>query len=135
MEARNILVKCTELGAAELAICERGTAFGYNNLVVDPLGILELKTLRAPVVFDVTHAVQQPGGGGTNTSGRGHHVEALARAGVALGIEGLFVEVHPTPHKALCDGPCALGLERLEQWLTQLQALDSMVKSWRENGD
>lgn len=108
-------------------LCERGSSFGYNNLVVDMLG-MDLMKAMAPVIFDVTHALQRPGGRTDSADGRGPQAAALARAGIALGIAGLFVEAHPDPSSALCDGPSALPLADLEPFLKTLVAVDGAVK-------
>ncbi len=127
LEMRHILTKCAEAGNERVLLCERGSSFGYNNLVVDMLGIDLMKPM-APVLFDVTHALQKPGGRADSADGRGDQVAALARAGVAVGIAGLFLEAHPDPAKALCDGPCALPLADLEPFLKQVLAVDAAVK-------
>ena len=126
-EMRHILNKCREAGNERVLLCERGSSFGYNNLVVDMLGMDLMKPL-APVVFDVTHALQKPGGRADSADGRGPQAAALARAGIAVGIAGLFLEAHPDPAKALCDGPSALPLAQLEPFLAQLKAVDTAVK-------
>ncbi len=105
-EMRHIITKFNEAGNNNIALCERGSSFGYNNLVVDMLGMDDMKAM-APVIFDATHALQQPGGRETSAGGRRAQAFELARTGMALGIAGLFIESHPTPDKALCDGPCA----------------------------
>lgn len=128
-EMRHIIRKCEEAGNGKVLLCERGTAFGYNNLVVDMLGMDEMKAL-APVVFDATHALQRPGGRVDSADGRRAQAAALTRAGMALGIAGLFLEAHPDPEKALCDGPCALPLDRLRPYLEQVQAIDALVKGF-----
>ena len=127
-EMRHIIAKCREAGNAQILLCERGSSFGYNNLVVDMLGIDLMKPL-APVIFDVTHALQKPGGRADSADGRGAQTAALARAGVAVGIAGLFLEAHPEPAKAKCDGPSALPLHELEPLLRQLIAVDAVVKT------
>lgn len=127
-EMRHIIAKCTEAGNERILLCERGTSFGYNNLVVDMLGIDTMKTM-APVLFDVTHALQLPGGRSDSADGRASQVAALARAGVAVGIAGLFVETHPDPSQAKCDGPCALPLAEFEGFLRQVRAVDVAVKN------
>ena len=127
MEMPHILAKCRDAGNDRILLCERGTSFGYNNLVVDMLG-LDLMKPMAPVLFDVTHALQKPGGRGNSADGRGSQTAALARAGVAVGIAGLFIEAHPDPAKALCDGPSALALDEFEPLLAQLLAIDAAVK-------
>lgn len=126
-EMRHIIAKCAEAGNERVLLCERGSSFGYNNLVVDMLGIDLMKPM-APVLFDVTHALQKPGGRPDSADGRGDQVAALARAGVAVGIAGLFLEAHPDPAQAKCDGPCALPLAELEPFLAQLLAIDAVVK-------
>lgn len=128
-EMRHILAKCQEAGNDRVILCERGSSFGYNNLVVDMLGMDEMKAM-APVVFDATHALQKPGGRTDSADGRRAQATALARSGMAIGISGLFLESHPDPDKALCDGPCALPLAALEPYLEQIWALDRLVKSF-----
>lgn len=127
-EMRAVASKCEALGAREVLLCERGTLFGYNNLVVDPLSFSHLKELGPPVTFDVTHALQQPGALGASTGGRGHLTAPLMAAGVSQGIAALFLEVHPEPREALCDGPCALRLEEAEGLLRRARALDEWAK-------
>ena len=126
-EMRHIIAKCAEAGNTRVLLCERGSSFGYNNLVVDMLGMDLMKPL-APVLFDVTHSLQRPGGRPDSADGRGAQVAALARAGVAVGIAGLFLEAHPDPARAQCDGPCALRLDALEDFLRPLLAIDAVVK-------
>lgn len=127
-EMAHIIRKIAEAGNERVLLCERGTSFGYNNLVVDMLG-MDLMKAMAPVVFDVTHSLQIPGGRADSADGRGNQVAALARAGVAVGIAGLFVEAHPDPAMAKCDGPCALQLADLEDFLRPLLAVDAAVKA------
>ncbi|MDV6319656.1 3-deoxy-8-phosphooctulonate synthase [Chromohalobacter sp. HP20-39] len=129
-EMRHIIRKCEEAGNSRLILCERGSSFGYNNLVVDMLGFGEMKKTGYPVFFDVTHALQQPGGRADSADGRRAQVAELARAGVAVGLAGLFLEAHPDPDNAKCDGPCALPLTRLEGFLSQLKSIDDMVKGF-----
>ena len=126
-EMRHILEKFREAGNDRLLLCERGTSFGYNNLVVDMLGLDDMKSF-APVVFDVTHALQRPGGRADSADGRGSQAGPLARAGLAVGLAGLFLEAHPDPAIALCDGPSALPLDRLEPFLKEAMAIDAAVK-------
>jgi len=126
-EMRHIIRKFAEAGNSRIILCERGTSFGYNNLVVDMLG-MDLMKPMAPVVFDATHALQKPGGRADSADGRRDQAAALARCGMALGIAGLFLEAHPDPEKALCDGPCALPLNALRSYLEQMKAIDSLVK-------
>jgi len=128
-EMSHILGKFEEAGNRRLMLCERGSSFGYNNLVVDMLGFPILKSFGYPVLFDVTHALQMPGGRSDSADGRRQDVLTLAKAGLSQGLAGLFLEAHPDPDKALCDGPCALPLAVLEPFLQQLQALDKLVKS------
>lgn len=128
-EMRHIITKFAEAGNEKVMLCERGSSFGYNNLVVDMLGMDEMKTM-APVIFDATHALQQPGGRTDSAGGRRQQSFQLARAGMALGIAGLFLEAHPDPDKAKCDGPCALPLNKLETYLMQMKAVDDLIKSF-----
>lgn len=127
-EMQHIMQKCREAGNSELILCERGTMFGYNNLVVDMLGFGIMKQLDCPVIFDVTHSLQMPGGRADSADGRRAAVFELAKAGLSQGLAGLFLEAHPDPSQAKCDGPCALPLDKLEPFLAQLQQLDSLVK-------
>ncbi len=129
-EMRHILRKCEEAGNDRLILCERGSSFGYNNLVVDMLGFGIMKQFEYPVFFDVTHSLQMPGGRSDSAGGRRQQVVELGRAGMSQGIAGLFLEAHPDPDKALCDGPCALPLDQLEPFLTQMKAIDDLVKSF-----
>lgn len=128
-EMGNVLAKARALGASGVILCERGTSFGYNNLVVDPLSFTQMKALGAPVSFDVTHSLQLPGGLGAATGGRREYVEPLAIAGVSQGIAALFLELHPNPDRALCDGPCALPLGSLPGLIRRLLAFDALAKS------
>jgi 2-dehydro-3-deoxyphosphooctonate aldolase (KDO 8-P synthase) len=127
-EMRHIMRKFAEAGNEKIILCERGSCFGYNNLVVDMLGMDSMKSM-APVVFDVTHALQKPGGRSDSADGRRGQVAALARSGMALGIAGLFLEAHPDPAQAKCDGPCALPLHAVEPFLAQVKAIDEVAKS------
>ena len=129
-EMQHIINKCAEAGNDRVILCERGSSFGYNNLVVDMLGLGIMKHMNAPVIFDVTHSLQKPGGRTDSADGRREQVTELARAGMAVGLAGLFLESHPDPSKARCDGPSALPLEKLEPFLSQLKAIDSLVKSF-----
>lgn len=128
-EMVHIIAKCVEAGNDRIILCERGSSFGYNNLVVDMLGMDAMKGM-APVVFDATHALQRPGGRSDSADGRRAQAAALARSGMALGIAGLFLEAHPDPESALCDGPCALPLDALQPYLEQMLAIDKLVKSF-----
>jgi 2-dehydro-3-deoxyphosphooctonate aldolase (KDO 8-P synthase) len=131
-EMKHILRKFEEAGNNKLMLCERGSSFGYNNLVVDMLGFSVMKKFRYPVMFDVTHSLQKPGGLAASADGRRADVTQLARAGMSQGLAALFLEAHPDPDKALCDGPCALPLARLEEFLQQMKAVDDLVKSFPE---
>ncbi|MDV6315453.1 3-deoxy-8-phosphooctulonate synthase [Idiomarina sp. HP20-50] len=128
-EMKHIINKFAEAGNENLMLCERGSSFGYNNLVVDMLGMDEMKAM-APVIFDATHALQRPGGRADSAGGRRAQAAQLARSGMALGIAGLFIEAHPNPDEAKCDGPCALPLHALEPYLQQVKAIDDLVKSF-----
>lgn len=129
-EMRHIINKCLEAGNDKVILCERGSVFGYNNLVVDMLGFDTMKAMNVPVFFDVTHALQEPGARADSAGGRRHQISTLAKAGMATGLAGLFLEAHPDPDKAKCDGPCALRLSQLEPFLAQLKALDNLVKGF-----
>ncbi|MBJ7550843.1 3-deoxy-8-phosphooctulonate synthase [Marinomonas ostreistagni] len=129
-EMKHILTKCEEAGNSNLMLCERGTMFGYNNLVVDMLGFGEMKKFDYPVMFDVTHALQRPGGRSDSADGRRAQVTELARAGMSLGLSSMFLETHPDPNNAKCDGPCALPLNKLEPFLKQIKQLDELVKTF-----
>jgi len=129
-EMKHILHKCKEAGNDKLILCERGSSFGYNNLVVDMLGFSIMKETGYPVMFDATHALQMPGGRSDSADGRRALVAQLSRAGLAQGIAGLFLEAHPDPNLAKCDGPCALPLDKLEPYLAQMKAVDELVKSF-----
>ena len=112
-----------------ILVCERGTSFGYNNLVSDMRGLSIMRETGCPVVFDATHSVQLPGGQGTSSGGQREHIPLLARAAVASGVSGLFIETHPDPDRALSDGPNAWPLDRMETLLTTLLAIDRTVKA------
>ena len=129
-EMGNIIKKFEISSNDQLILCERGTSFGYNNLVVDMLGFSVMKSFGYPLLFDVTHALQRPGGSGDSAAGRRESVRELALAGLSQKIAGLFLEVHPEPEKALCDGPCALRLNQLEPFLRQMKEMDDLVKSF-----
>ena len=130
-EMRHIIKKFAEAGNEKVMLCERGSSFGYNNLVVDMLGMDDMKK-QAPVIFDATHALQRPGGRTDSADGRRQQAFELARSGMALGIAGLFIEAHPNPAEAKCDGPCALPLDKLEPYLAQMKAVDDLVKSFEK---
>jgi len=113
----------------QFMVCERGASFGYNNLVSDMRSLAILRESKAPVVFDATHSVQLPGGQGSSSGGQREFVPVLARAAVAVGVSGLFMETHPDPAKALSDGPNAVPLNRMKELLESLLAIDIVVKS------
>lgn len=131
-EMQHILQKCEEAGNSQLLLCERGSMYGYNNLIVDMLGFGIMKKMQRPVIFDVTHSLQMPGGRADSADGRRAAVFELAKAGVSQGLAGLFLEAHPDPDKAKCDGPCALPLDKLEPFLAQLKSLDELVKGFED---
>jgi 2-dehydro-3-deoxyphosphooctonate aldolase (KDO 8-P synthase) len=124
-----VVKKLREAGVENLWLTERGSSFGYNTLVVDYRGLPQLQALGCPVIFDATHSVQQPGGKGTSTGGQREFVAPLARAAVAVGVDGLFMEVHPDPDQALSDGPNMVPLHRLEPLLRQLLDIRGAVGS------
>ena len=128
-QMKNIIEKCNSFGNDNIILCERGSSFGYDNLIVDFLGISEQKAFNYPIILDVTHSLQLPGGQGNSAGGRSHQAEDLAKAAIALKISGLFIEVHPNPDKALCDGPSATKLEDFEDMITKIKKIDDLVKS------
>ena len=127
-EMKNIIEKCASAGNNKITLCERGNSFGYNNLIVDTLNFQILKNLDKPVFFDVTHSLQLPGGLGNAAGGRREYLLSLAKAGISQGIAGLFLEAHPDPDNAKCDGPCALKLDMIEPFLKQIKDLDVFIK-------
>ncbi|WP_317932638.1 3-deoxy-8-phosphooctulonate synthase [Halioxenophilus sp. WMMB6] len=133
-QMKNIVDKFHECGNEQVLLCERGSCFGYDNLVVDMLGFRIMKQVSggAPLLFDVTHALQCRDPMGAASGGRREQVAELGRAGVAVGIAGLFLEAHPEPERALCDGPSALPLAMLEPFLAQMKAFDDLYKSMPE---
>jgi 2-dehydro-3-deoxyphosphooctonate aldolase (KDO 8-P synthase) len=128
-DARNIVEKAREAGCEKLLLTERGATFGYNNLVVDMRSFPIMRGFGVPVVFDVTHSLQLPGGLGDATGGQSEYIEFLARAGVACGVDAVFMEVHECPERALSDGPNALPLERMEALLKMLRDIHRLVRS------
>jgi len=130
-QVSNLVEKFRECGNDNLMLCERGSCFGYDNLVVDMLGFDVMKKASggAPLIFDATHALQFRDPAGAASGGRRSQVAELARAGMAIGLAGLFLEAHPEPEKALCDGPSALPLNKLKPFLEQIKAVDDLVKS------
>ncbi|MFT7387867.1 MAG: 2-dehydro-3-deoxyphosphooctonate aldolase (KDO 8-P synthase) [Candidatus Endobugula sp.] len=133
-QMKNIVDKFRECGNEKIMLCERGSCFGYDNLVVDTLGFRTMKDVSrgAPLIFDVTHALQCRDPMGAASSGRRHQVAELGRAGLAVGLAGLFLEAHPDPDQAKCDGPSALLLDQLEPFLVHMKAVDDVVKSLPE---
>ena len=127
-EMGNVVEKARSTGNASIMVCERGASFGYNNLVSDMRSLAVLRRTGCPVVFDATHSVQLPGGQGTSSGGQREFVPVLARAAIAVGVAGLFMETHPDPDKALSDGPNAWPLDRIEALLGVLKALDTVSK-------
>ena len=128
-DARNIVDKAREAGSERLLLTERGATFGYNNLVVDMRSFPIMRGFGVPVVFDVTHSLQLPGGLGDATGGQSEYIEFLARAGVACGVDAVFMEVHDCPERALSDGPNALPLDRMRALLTMLRDIHKLVQS------
>ena len=128
-EMRNVVDKARSTGNRDILVCERGFTFGYNNLVSDMRSLSILRETDCPVVFDATHSVQLPGGRGSSSGGEREFVPVLARAAVAAGVAGVFMETHPQPDKALSDGPNAWPLDRMEPLLATLKSLDAAVKS------
>ena len=131
-QMKNIVEKLGECGNDKIILCDRGTNFGYDNLVVDMLGFRTMREVsgNAPVIFDVTHSLQCRDPMGAASSGRRHQVAELARAGMAVGLAGLFLEAHPDPNNAKCDGPSALPLDKLQPFLQQMKAIDDVVKNF-----
>jgi 2-dehydro-3-deoxyphosphooctonate aldolase (KDO 8-P synthase) len=125
----NVVAKARSTGNDQIMVCERGVSFGYNNLVSDMRGLAIMRRTGAPVVFDATHSAQMPGGLGHASGGQREMVPVLARAAVAVGVAGLFMETHPDPDKALSDGPNTWPLDQMEPLLDQLVALDRIAKS------
>ncbi len=128
-EMANVVEKARSTGNGQVMVCERGFSFGYNNLVSDMRGLAVMRATGAPVVFDATHSVQLPGGQGASSGGQREFVPVLARAAVAAGVAGLFMETHPEPAKALSDGPNAWPLDRMRSLLEVLKQIDAAVKS------
>lgn len=128
-DMKNVVQKLEESGNSDIMLCERGTSFGYNTLVVDMTGICEMKKLGYPVVMDATHSVQKPGGQGSSTGGNREYVEPLAKAAVAAGADALFFEVHPNPDKALSDGPNMVRLNEFEEMLKRIMKVYRAVNN------
>ena len=127
-DMKNVVDKARSTGNQQIMVCDRGVSFGYNNLVSDMRALAVMRETDCPVVFDATHSVQLPGGQGTSSGGQREHVPVLARAAVAAGISGLFMESHPDPDRALSDGPNAWPLSKMESLLSTLRDIDSLVK-------
>ncbi|WP_428354358.1 3-deoxy-8-phosphooctulonate synthase [Methyloprofundus sp.] len=125
----HVVEKAKTTGNQQIMVCERGASFGYNNLVSDMRGLAEMRNTDCPIVYDATHSVQLPGGQGTCSGGQRQHVSVLARAAMAAGISGLFMETHPNPDEALSDGPNSWPLHRMKELLTTLIAIDQAVKA------
>ena len=125
----NVVEKARAVGNEQIMVCERGVSFGYNYLVSDMRGLAVMRTTGCPVVFDATHSVQMPGGQGASSGGQREYVPVLARAAVASGVAGVFMETHPNPEKALSDGPNAWPLARMEALVETLKELDETVKA------
>jgi len=134
-EMKNVIDKAASTGNKQLLVCERGFSFGYNNLVVDMRGLAAMRETGYPVVFDATHSVQLPGGQGGSSGGQREFIPVLARAAVAAGVSGVFMETHPKPDEALCDGPNSWPLHLMPELLEVLVQLDATVKKrdWVEN--
>ena len=128
IEMNNVAKKCESAGNSKILMCERGNAFGYNNLVVDMLNFQVLKDIDYPVIFDVTHSLQLPGGLGNAAGGRRDLFLPLAKSGLAQKIAGLFIEAHTNPDEAKCDGPCAINTSKIGPYLSELKALDNLIK-------
>ena len=129
IEMKNVIEKCVQAGNKNIILCERGNSYGYNNLVVDMLNFQIMKDLGVPVIFDATHSLQLPGGLGNAAGGRREYLLPLAKAGISQGIAGLFIEAHPNPDSAKCDGPCAITTDDIPNVLDKLSKLDEFVKN------
>jgi len=128
-EMSNVVDKARSTGNEQIMVCERGFSFGYNNLVTDMRSLSVMRGTGCPVVFDATHSVQLPGGRGDTSGGQREFIPVLARAAVAAGVAGIFMETHPDPARALSDGPNAWPLDRMESMLAVLTAIDAAVKA------
>ena len=126
---KNVIEKCIQAGNKQVILCERGNSFGYNNLIVDMINFQIMKDLDVPVIFDATHSLQLPGGLGHAAGGRREYLLPLAKAGLSQCIAGLFIEAHPDPDNAKCDGPCAISSDKIPEVLNQLVALDEFIKN------
>ena len=128
-EMKNVIEKCSQAGNSKIILCERGNSFGYNNLIVDMINFQIMKDLNVPVIFDATHSLQLPGGLGHAADGRREYLLPLAKAGLSQGIAGLFIEAHPDPDNAKCDGPCAISSDEISKVVSELAALDDFIKN------
>ncbi|SLL11104.1 phospho-2-dehydro-3-deoxyheptonate aldolase [Mycobacteroides abscessus subsp. abscessus] len=128
-DMKNVITKLNESGNEQILLTERGSTFGYNNLIVDMRSLITMKEMGVPVVFDATHSVQIPGGNGTTTGGKREFVPYLSRAAAAVGISSIFMEVHPNPDKAMSDGPNMVKLAELEEVLKPIVEIDALVKN------
>ena len=128
-EMKNVIEKCSQAGNSKIILCERGNSFGYNNLIVDMINFQIMKELDVPVIFDATHSLQLPGGLGHAADGRREYLLPLAKAGLSQCIAGLFIEAHPDPDNAKCDGPCAISSDEISKVVSQLAALDDFIKN------
>lgn len=131
-DMKNVVNKIESTGNKNIMLCERGSCFGYNNLVVDITAIPEMKKIGYPVVFDATHSVQKPGGNGNSTGGNREYVSYLAKAAAAVGADGIFFEVHPEPDKALSDGENSIKLNTMEELLYQIKSIYEIVRSFHK---
>ena len=129
IEMKNVIEKCSQAGNSKIILCERGNSFGYNNLIVDMINFQIMKDLNVPVIFDATHSLQLPGGLGHAADGRREYLLPLAKAGLSQCIAGLFIEAHPDPDNAKCDGPCAISSDEISKVVSQLAALDDFIKN------
>ena len=127
-EMKNVIEKCSQAGNSKIILCERGNSFGYNNLIVDMINFQIMKELDVPVIFDATHSLQLPGGLGHAADGRREYLLPLAKAGLSQCIAGIFIEAHPDPDNAKCDGPCAISSDEIPKVISQLAALDDFIK-------
>ena len=128
-EMKNVIEKCSQAGNSKIILCERGNSFGYNNLIVDMINFQIMKELNVPVIFDATHSLQLPGGLGNAADGRREYLLPLAKAGLSQCIAGLFIEAHPDPDNAKCDGPCAISSDEISKVVSELAALDDFIKN------
>jgi 2-dehydro-3-deoxyphosphooctonate aldolase (KDO 8-P synthase) len=129
-DMKPVIQKIEESGNKNIMLCERGSSFGYNNLVVDMTGLVVMKEFGYPVIFDATHSVQKPGGNGTSTGGNREYAKYLARAACAVGIDGIFAEVHPDPDNALSDGPNMIRLSEFKEFMNEIVSVNDIVSSF-----